>query len=115
MKETTRIIFKEPSLTTPESRSKWTSLSTLARGPLPRMLAHKLGHRLFALDAAGRMEFWNLIRESGILASGERTALAWLVGACRVKYFGESESSFGLSAEDLLEYLCRDTVPFALV
>lgn len=74
------------------------------------MLSHRLGHRLFALDAVGRMEFWNLIRENGVLGTGERAGLAWLVGACRVKYFGSSESSSLLSCEDLLEYLCRDTV-----
>lgn len=79
------------------------------------MLAHRLGHKLFALDAVSRMEFWNLIRENGVLAPGEKPKLAWLVGACRMKYFGGSESSGLLEAEDLLEYLCRDTVPAAVV
>lgn len=78
------------------------------------MLSHRSGHKLFSSDSVAKLDFWNLIREPGVIGAAEQPRLAWLVGACRQKYFGNEEISYQLPAEDLLEYLCRDTFPFAM-
>lgn len=78
------------------------------------MLSHSLGHRLFSPDPLGKLDFWNLIREKRVIGQGEKQRLHWLVSSSRQKYFGDGEISYRLPAEDLLEYLCRDTFPFQM-
>ena len=106
-----RIIVKWPNLKEGDNHSdQWRSVSTFCRGPLPKMLSHTYGNYVFSPNPDLRIRFWNSIR--GCIEEGEIENLQWLISYCRQKVFGSTETSYSLTAEDLLEYLSRDTLPF---
>ena len=71
------------------------------------MISHSSGINFSSPVPTVPTLFWNLIR--GRIEEGDRKNLEWLISYCRQKFFGNSEMSHLLNAEDLLEHLSRDT------